>query len=46
MLLQFFLYFSVQIETENYKPIYKSQFRHFIKWGKISITFGTFYDQN
>ena len=46
MLLQFFLYFSVQIETENYKPIYESQFRHFIKWGKISITFGTFYDQN
>ena len=21
------------------------QFRHFIKWGKICITFGTFYDQ-
>ena len=46
MLLQLFLYFSVQIETENYKLIYESQFRHFIKWGKICITFGTFYDQN
>ena len=44
-LSQLFLYFSVQIETENYKLIYKSQFRHFINWGKICITFGTFYDQ-
>ena len=44
-LLQLFLYFSVRIETENYKLIYESQFRHFIKWGKIHITFGTFYDQ-
>ena len=26
MLLQLFLYFSVQIETENYKLIYESQF--------------------
>ena len=42
-LLQRFLYFSVQIETENYKLIYESQFSHFIKCGKI--TFGTFYDQ-
>ena len=25
--------------------IYEPQFRHFIKWGKICITFGTFYDQ-
>ena len=40
-----FLYFTVQIETENYKLIYESQFRHFIKRGKICITFGTFYDQ-
>ena len=45
MLLQPFLYFTVQIETENYKLIYESQFRHFIKRGKICITFGTFYDQ-
>ena len=44
-LLQLFLYFSVQIETENYNLIYESQFRHFIKWGKICITFGAFYDQ-
>ena len=40
-----FLYLSVQIETENYKLIYESQFRDFIKCGKICITFGTFYDQ-
>ena len=45
MLLQLFLHFSVQIETENYKFIYESQFRHFINWGKICITFGTFYDE-
>ena len=45
MLLQLFLYFSVQIETENYKLIFESQFRIFIKWGKICITFGTFYDE-
>ena len=45
MLLQVFLYFCVQVETKNYKLIYESQFRHFIKWGKICITFGTFYDQ-
>ena len=43
MLLQLCLYFSVQIETENYKLIF--EFRHFIKWGKICITFGIFYDQ-
>ena len=42
--LQLFLYFSAQIEIESYKLIYESQFRHFIKWGKIFITFGTFYD--
>ena len=42
MLLQLFLFFSVQIETENHKLIYESQFRHFIKWGEICITFGTF----
>ena len=45
MLLQLFLYFSVQIETENYKLIYESQFRHFTKWGKICITFDTVYDK-
>ena len=45
MLLQLFLYFSVQVKTENYKLIYESQFRYFIKWGKTCITFGTFYDQ-
>ena len=44
-LLQLSLYFSVQIETEIYKLIYESQFRHFIDWGKICITFGTIYDQ-
>ena len=38
MLLQLFLYFSVQIETENYKFIYESQFMHFIKWHKICVT--------
>ena len=43
--LQLFLYFSAQIETENYKLIYELQFKHFIKWGKICITFGTFYDK-
>ena len=43
-LLQLFLYFSVQTETKNYKLIYESQFRHFIKRGKICITFGIFYD--
>ena len=42
-LLQLFLYFSVQIETGNYKLIYESQFKHFIKWGKICITFSIFY---
>ena len=42
MLLQLFLYFSVKIETENYKLIYESRF---IKWGKICSVFGTFYDQ-
>ena len=36
MLLQLFLYFSAQIETENYKLIYESRFRHFIKWGILS----------
>ena len=45
MLLQLFLYFSVQVETENYKLIYESQFSYFIKCGKIRIAFGTFYDQ-
>ena len=44
-LLQLLLYFTVQVETENYELTYESQFRHFIKWGKIYITFGTFYDQ-
>ena len=44
-LLQLFLYFSVQIQTKNYKLIYELQFRHFIKWGKIFIAFGTLYDQ-
>ena len=46
-LLQLFLYFSVQIETENYKlnHSYESQSRYFIKLGKICITFGIFYDQ-
>ena len=44
MLLNAFLHFSVQIETQNYKLIYESQFRHFIKWGKICVTFGTFYE--
>ena len=39
------LYFSVQVQTENYKLIYESQFRYFIKWDKICIIFGTFYDQ-
>ena len=34
-LLELSLYFSVQIETRNYKLIYESQFRHFIEWGKI-----------
>ena len=34
-LLQLFLYFSVQIETENYKLIYESQFKHFTKRGKF-----------
>ena len=43
-LLQRFLYFSVQIETENYKLIYESQFRYFIKWGKMCIIFGILYD--
>ena len=43
--VQFFHYFSVQIETENYKSIYEPQLAHFIKWGKICIKFGTFYDQ-
>ena len=32
-------------QSENYKLIYESQFRHFMKWGKICITFGIFYDQ-
>ena len=45
MLLQLFLYFSVQVETENYKLIYESQSSYFIKWVKICITFGTFHDQ-
>ena len=44
-LSQPFLYFSGEIETENYKLIYESQFRHSIKWGKICIKFGAFYDQ-
>ena len=44
-LLQLLLYFSAQIETEKYKLIYEWQFRHFIKWGKLCITFDTFYDQ-
>ena len=25
--------------------IYESQLRHLISWGKVCITFGTFYDQ-
>ena len=29
-------------ETENFKLIYESQFKHFIKWGKICIKFGSF----
>ena len=33
------------METENYKLIYKLQSRYFIMWGKIFITFSTFYDQ-
>ena len=37
-LLQLFYYFSAYTETENYKLICKSQFRHFIKWGKNCIT--------
>ena len=45
MPLQLFLYFSVQVETENFKLIYESQFRYFANWGKICIAFGTFYDQ-
>ena len=44
-LLQLFLYFSAQIETGNYKSIYEPQFRHFIKWDKICVTFSTFYDR-
>ena len=43
--LQVFLSFSGQIEIENYKLTYESQFAHFIKWGKICVKFRTFYDQ-
>ena len=38
-----FFYFSVQIETENYKLVYESQFKHFTKWGKTCISFDTFF---
>ena len=43
--LQLSLYFSVLIETGNYKLTYESQLGHAIKWGKTWITFGRFYDQ-
>ena len=45
MLVQLYQYFSVEIETESYKLIFQSQFIHFIKWGKICVKFGVFYDQ-
>ena len=41
-LVQLCRYFSVQIETENYKLIYELQFTHFIKWCTIWADFGTF----
>ena len=45
MLLQLFLYFSIQIAENLTKLIYELQFRYSVKWGKICITLGTFYDQ-
>ena len=36
-LLQLFLYFSAQIETENYKLIYESQFRHLSSGVKFAL---------
>ena len=41
-LLQLFLYLSVQKKIANYKLLYESWFRHFIKWSKICITSGIF----
>ena len=45
LLLQLSLYFSVQIETENYKFINESQFKYFVRCGKTCITFDTFYGE-
>ena len=36
-LLQLLLHFFVQIETENFKVIYESQFWYFIKWVKFAL---------
>ena len=42
--VKLFLYFFVQIETENCKLIYDLQFVQFINWGTICVKFGTVYD--
>ena len=45
---RFYNFFFISLYKQRLKTIkliYESQFRHFIKWGKIWITFGTFYDQ-